>query len=257
MLPITFNDQRHWQFESFNKLESIHHLITGANLHIKRGNIPGLNYGLNVPDDAQIVTANRIELLSHLNIKNGSVNFPVQTHTCNVEVVTEENKQSAFLDVDALITNTPNILIGVLSADCVPVLLADPVNRVVASIHAGWRGTAAEIVKHTILKMQHEFGCHAGNIFAGIGPSISAPNYEVGEEVALHFRNASKQKLSTGKSCIDLWMENNLQLQEMGVLEEHISISRQCTYSDPDAFYSARRNGITTGRLASVIALVA
>lgn len=257
MQSTTFQNQTHWQFESFNKLKSVRHLVTGSNLHIQRGDISGLNYGLNVPDKMNVVINNRLELLNHLGITDGSVTFPIQTHTCTVEIVTEENKHSVFQDVDALITNTPNILIGVLSADCVPVLLADPVSKVIACIHAGWRGTAAEIVKHTISQMQAKFGCNTSNIVAGIGPSISASNYEVGEDVAMHFRNESKEKLPTGKSCIDLWIENNMQLIEMGLKEENISISRQCTYSNSDLFYSARRDGITTGRIASVIALVA
>lgn len=257
MQSTIFENQKHWQFEAFNKLKSIKHIVTGSNLHINRGDIAGLNYGLNVPDQLHVVINNRFELLSHLGIVNGYVTFPTQTHSCTVEVVTEENKQSVFQNVDALITNTPNILIGVLSADCVPVLLADPVAKVVACVHAGWRGTAAEIVKHTISRMQDEFDCIAGNIIAGIGPSISAANYEVGEEVASHFRNESKQKISSDKSCIDLWIENKLQLLEMGLPEQNISISNQCTYSNSDTFYSARRDGITTGRIASAIALVA
>lgn len=257
MHSITFDNQQHWQFDSFNQLKSVRHLVTGSNLHIKRGEILGLNYGLNVPDNENIVIGNRIELLNHLGIINGTVAFPTQTHSCNIEIVTEQNKTSMFQNVDALITNTPNILIGVLSADCVPILLVDPVNKVVACAHAGWRGTVAEIVKHTISKMHNEFGSIAGNIVAGIGPSISAINYEVGEEVAAHFRSESKQKLLNGKSCIDLWIENKTQLIEMGLSEQNISISKQCTYANSDKFYSARRDGITTGRLASVVVLVA
>lgn len=257
MHSITFDNQQHWQFNAFNQLKSLRHLVTGSNLHIKRGEIAGLNYGLNVPDNADVVINNRLELLHHLGIIKGSVAFPIQTHSCNIEIVTDQNKSSMFQNVDALITNIPNILIGVLSADCVPILLVDPIANVVACAHAGWRGTAAEIVKHTVSQMQNEFGCIAGNLLAGIGPSISAANYEVGEDVAVHFRSASKKQLSNGKSCINLWMENKTQLIEMGLKEEAISISNQCTYSNSDKFYSARRDGITTGRLASVITLVA
>ena len=257
MQLITFDNQQHWQFESFNHQPSIRHLVTGSNVHIERGYIAGLNYGLNVPDNIDVVASNRLELLSHLEIINGCVTFPTQTHSCNIEIVTKQNKASVFENVDALITNVPNILIGTLSADCVPILLIDPVNNVIACVHAGWRGTVAEIVKHTISKMSDVFDCNPYNICAGIGPSISAANYEVGDDVAIHFRNESKQKTSNGKSWIDLWIENKTQLLEMGLLEENISISKQCTYSNADKFYSARRDGITTGRIASVIALVA
>lgn len=257
MKSITFNNQQHWQFESFNQLTSIRHLVTGSNKHIERGDILGLNYGLNVPDNSDIVRKNRLELLSHLGITNGSITFPTQTHSCNIEIVTQQNMTSTFENVDALITNVPNILIGTLSADCVPILLIDPVNNVIACIHAGWRGTVAEIVKHTISKMGEAFDCQPSNMYAGIGPSICAANYEVGDDVAMYFRNTSKQKKPNGKSCIDLWIENKTQLIEIGLLEKNISISKQCTYANSNKFYSARRDGITTGRIASVIALVA
>ena len=257
MKSITFDNQQHWQFELFNQLTLVRHLVTGSNKHIQRGDILGLNYGLNVPDNLDTVRKNRLELLSHLGITNGFITFPTQTHSCNIEIVTQQNMSSTFDNVDALITNVPNILIGTLSADCVPILLIDPLKNVIACVHAGWRGTVAEIVKHTIAKMSAAFNCQPSNMYAGIGPSISAAHYKVGDDVAIHFRNESKEKQSNGKSYIDLWIENKTQLLEIGLLEENISISKQCTYSNPYNFYSARRDGITTGRIASVIALVA
>lgn len=256
MQQVIFSDQTHWQFESLQKYAQIKHLITGSNLHIKRGDIAGLNYGLNVPDQERIIIQNRNELVVHLELGKTRTVFPIQTHSSNIEIITEQNKHQTIDGVDALITNIPNILIGVLSADCVPILLFDPSQQVIAAIHAGWKGTASEIVKHTLLKMKRQFNCQAKNIIAAIGPSISSEKFEVGEEVANQLRDASKTPLINGKCNIDLWLENKTQLMEVGVLEKNIEMSEQCTFLNTANFYSARRDGFNTGRLASVITLL-
>ena len=255
MKLITHNNQQHFQFDSFNKIASIKHLITSKNSEIKRGQINGLNYGLNVSDNTSVVNNNRAEIADTLEIKNGTVVIPVQTHSANISVVTKDNKDTIFDDTDALITNEPSIIIGVLSADCVPVLLVDPVKKVVAAIHAGWRGTAANIVTHTIEKMKQMFNSQPEDIVSGIGPSISAACYEVGDDVAVFFNEASKTKQTNGKTCIDLWKENEIQLIQAGVLKNNISISGMCTFSDDKLFYSARRDGIKTGRMGSFIVI--
>jgi YfiH family protein len=256
MISIDINQQQHWQFDSFNKIKSIKHLVTGRNPNIKRGDITGLNYGLNVSDNALIVENNRQEIQQLLHIQNGTVVIPVQTHTNNVAIVTDTNKASRFNDVDALITQVPNIIIGVLSADCVPILLVDPIKKVVACIHAGWKGTADNIVTNTIHEMNKHFDCKPSDIVAGIGPSISAQCYEVGDEVAIYFSENAKSLQTNGKSCIDLWKENQNQLLQAGLSKDNITISALCTYSNPDLFYSARRDGIKTGRMASFISIV-
>jgi YfiH family protein len=257
MLQVSYLNQTHWQFKTLSSFKSIKHLITGANLHLNKGNISGLNYGLNVSDQVEVVLNNRFELLEHLHFPKATstIVFPLQTHSNNVIIVTNENKNSEFKNTDAFITNTPSILIGVLSADCVPILLYDPIKGVVASIHAGWRGTVAEIVICTIQRMMQAFNCSPSSIIAGIGPSISSTNFEVGDEVAIHFKDTCKCIGTNGKMHIDLWLANKLQLLEMGVKEHNISISGLCTFANNTAFYSARKDGIQTGRLASVIGL--
>jgi YfiH family protein len=259
MLQTSYSNQTHWQFETLNNFDTINHLITGSNLHLSRGIIAGLNYGLNVSDQEEIVMKNRSELLGHLNfpLVTSTVVFPIQTHSNNVAIVTNENKYSIFKNTDALITNTPSILIGVLSADCVPILLYDPIKRVVAAVHAGWRGTVTEIISCSIQHMMREFNCIPNNIIAAIGPSISSTNFEVGDEVAIHFKDTCKHIGTNGKIHINLWLANKLQLLEIGVLEKNISISGICTYKNSTDFYSARRDGIQTGRLASIIGLIA
>jgi polyphenol oxidase len=257
MIKKQFDSHQHWQFKSFNEIQSVKHLITGRNSNIpKRGVYDGLNYGLNVSDHTHVVERNRTELLKHLNVPSGTLNIPIQTHSNNIVVVTDANKHQLFEDTDALITNTPNIAIGALSADCVPILMVDPIKNVIASVHAGWRGTAAQIAANTVLKMIEQFNVLPENILIGIGPSISANCYEVGEEVASYFSKESKIQQANGKSCIDLWIANERQLLNIGLQKKNISISDLCTYSNVDQFYSARKEGIKTGRMASVISIV-
>ncbi|MGN6645860.1 MAG: peptidoglycan editing factor PgeF [Cytophaga sp.] len=255
MQAIISNNQEHYQFEHINKIDSVSHLVTGKNPSIKRGFIDGLNYGLHVPDNAEVVLQNRRELLLHFNLPGAAGVIPEQTHSCNIAIVTHENADQVFKDTDALITNQKNIIIGVLSADCVPVLLVDPVKYVVASIHAGWRGTVAEIGAKTLFKMNQIFGSQSQDIIACIGPSISQKNYEVGNEVARQFRTGSQRKIDDHKTCIDLWKENKDQLTDAGVLTKNIEIAGFCTFAETDKFYSARRETINTGRMGSFIAI--
>ena len=255
MHAIISNNQEHYQFHSINKIDRVSHLVTGKNPAIKRGLINGLNYGLHVPDNADAVLKNRQELLTHFNFSNGTVVIPEQTHSCNIAIVTHANADQAFKDTDALITNQKNIIIGVLSADCVPILLVDPVKHVVAAIHAGWRGTVTEIGAKTLFKMHEAFGSQAKDIIACIGPSISQKNYEVGNDVARQFRAGSQRKVDENKTCIDLWKENQDQLLDAGVMNKNIEIAGLCTFSEADKFYSARRETINTGRMGSFIAL--
>jgi polyphenol oxidase len=255
MHTIISNNQEHYQFSQINKIDSVSHLITGKNPSIIRGLIPGLNYGLHVPDHAETVLKNRQELVVHLNLPAATVVIPEQTHSCNIGVITHENADQIFKDTDALITNQKNIIIGVLSADCVPILLVDPVKHVIAAIHAGWRGTVAGIGCKTLFKMNQLFGSQPEDVLVCIGPSISQENYEVGDDVAGQFRSGSRRKAGAGKTCIDLWKENKDQYIDMGVAIENIEIAGLCTFKETDKFYSARRETINTGRMGSFIAL--
>lgn len=255
MQKLEIQQQHHWQFNIFNTLPAIKHIVTGRNPQVIRGNIEGLNYGLNVQDDPSAVSQNRTEIKTLLNTADACVVVPFQTHSNNIAIVDHSNKHTLFENTDALITNIPGIILGTLSADCVPILLADPVNNVIASIHAGWKGTVAQIANRTVQRMQENFNCLPENIRAGIGPSISAACYEVGEEVARHFNESCKSNSINGKKCIDLWKANQAQLIDSGLLAEHIEIAGRCTYSNTADFYSARKEGINTGRMGSFITL--
>jgi polyphenol oxidase len=183
---------------------------------------------------------------------------------------------------DALATNRKGLLLGVRTADCSPVLVVDPKKRVVAAIHAGWRGTLARIVAKTIGQMQMEFGSKPKDMLAAIGPTIGGCCYEVGTEVAADFSakfsNASEffDELRTGdepnplqwlnmmppghqpppkKVLLDLKKANKLQLLEAGVLEKNIFVTELCTSCDVDRLFSYRKEGAMSGRLLGVVGI--
>jgi YfiH family protein len=152
---------------------------------------------------------------------------------------------------DAIISSEPGVAIGIRTADCVPILLADTRTRVVACVHAGWRGTAANIAGATVEALVSR-GCQARNLCVAIGPSIGSCCYEVGSEVACQFdQRRSNDEILT----LDLAGINETQLMKAGVKE--IWKSGECTYCHADRFFSFRREKEKAGRMLSFINRVA
>jgi polyphenol oxidase len=152
---------------------------------------------------------------------------------------------------DALVTAEPGVRLSIRTADCVPLLFADPVKRVVAATHAGWRGTAARISLRTIERMVNDYGCLAADIRTAIGPAIGPCCYEVSEDVAVQFPGYAP---GCGKTMLDLCEINRAQLVEAGVQE--IDAMRLCTRCDSEQrFHSFRRDGERSGRMHAVIGL--
>jgi polyphenol oxidase len=183
---------------------------------------------------------------------------------------------------DASITNRPGLLLGIQTADCVPILLVDPKKRAVAAIHAGWRGTLARIAAKTIGKMQMHFGSKPGDLVAAIGPSIGVCCYEVGTEVATQFLSQFAdapnyfEEFRTGDEpnpiqwlnmmppghqpppkglLLDLRKANRSQLLATGLRLQNIHVTDLCTACRPDLLFSFRKEGANSGRLMSVIGL--
>jgi YfiH family protein len=150
---------------------------------------------------------------------------------------------------DALITRRPGLAVSVRTADCLPILLADREHRVIAAVHAGWRGTADEIVGRTIDTMRAQFDTTPGQIVAAIGPGIGACCYYVGEEVSRRFglNHAGR---------IDLAAANRAQMVAAGVPAAQIDALNLCTFCDPVRFDSYRRDKDRAGRMISYIRIV-
>jgi len=253
------NNIRILQFENLLTYNEIIHFSTTRVGGNSSGILQGFNLGYTVGDNPQDVTKNIDILGDALNLNESKIVFPKQTHSANVGIV--KSDQEIFPDTDALITNIPGICIGVRTADCVPILLYDPVQKAVAAIHSGWKSTIREISKHTIERMNEEFGTRPETLIAGIGPSIGPEVYEVGPEVIEQFQNHFSFDnyinpiKNSNKGLLNLWKINHQILIDSGIPEKQIEIAEMCTYLNPDLFYSARRDGVKTGRLATGIML--
>jgi YfiH family protein len=150
---------------------------------------------------------------------------------------------------DALVTSEQGVTVSVRTADCLPILLADPTNRVVAAVHAGWRGTASAIAQKALERMQADYGTDPDDVFAAIGPGIGVCCYEVGEEVARQFGRDSAGK-------IDLNEANIRQLESAGIPWEQIDAMSVCTFCDPVRFHSWRRDHDSTARMISYVGVI-
>ena len=158
--------------------------------------------------------------------------------------VPAEGRAGLLGEGDALIENQPGSVVAVKTADCIPVLLVDERRRVVAAVHAGWRGTAARIAADAVALMGRRFGTSAVDLHAAIGPGIGECCYEVGAEVAEHFGGQ-------GRGHIDLAAANRRQLEESGVTQGRIYASNLCTMCRIGEFHSFRRDKDAAGRMYS------
>jgi len=147
---------------------------------------------------------------------------------------------------DALVTREPGLGVSIRTADCFPILLADPVTRSVAAIHAGWRGTAESVVLSALRLMQGEFGTDPRDVYAAIGPGIGSCCYEVGLDVAQRFGKGEAGRL-------DLAAKNRSQLIAAGLHPDCIDAVGGCTYCNPAQFFSWRRDHDRAGRMISFI----
>src|SRR3989440_8085205 len=215
-------------------------------------------------DSAENIRENRRRFMSLLG-EGWTLAACWQVHGADVRVVRDaEDTQSEREHCDALTTRAPGVLLGVKTADCVPVLLGDACTGACAAVHAGWRGTLAEIVKHALASMREEFGTEARDVRAAVGPAALACCYEVGHEVIEAFRakfpNADSLFTPTreGHALADIQRANREQLVESGVAPERIHALPLCTICRPELFFSYRRDRKLygrTGRLLSVIGL--
>lgn len=196
-------------------------------------------------------------------LKINKIYFPDQQHTEKVIIVGRETKQETG---DALITNSHSILLGIKTADCVPILIQDTEKNVVAAVHAGWRGTASGILKNTLRIMYDSFLCSPEDIVIATGPSIRWCCYRVGYDVVERVSKVSPtpgrhadvfiRKNPEGSFFLDLAAANKLQAMAEGVREKDIWMSEECTCCHPERFYSYRYAKSSTGRQGGFIGIV-
>lgn len=216
------------------------------------GNYAAFNINGYCGDDEVHIAANKVALCGLLGIDSNRLVMPHQVHDCVVRRI-DGPQQGVMEGVDAVMTDVPQLCIGVSTADCIPVLLYDSTHRAVSAVHAGWRGTVLRIVQKAVETMRDTYGTAPADLQAVIGPGISLDSFEVGDEVYDQFLSAGfdMQPISRrdAKWHIDLPMCNRLQLMEAGVPADHIQMTNICTYQQYDRYFSARRLGIQSGRI--------
>lgn len=212
-----------------------------------------LNLGLSTEDAPECVEQNRRIFFESLQIPLSEVAAAHQVHGDQILEVTHGGRWEGF---DALVTATPGVFVSVTIADCTPVLVYAPRQRVVAAIHAGWRGTSLQIVKKTIQYIGEQHGVHPSDCFAYIGTCIDECAYEVGPEVAAHFEDSCRRwDPHIQKFFLNLKKANLQQLLEWGVPENQIAVSPYSTVQDNDRYFSYRKENGQTGRMLAVIGL--
>ncbi len=192
-----------------------------------------------------------------------------QVHGIDVRVVRtreEANQKPGVLGddqyCDALVSRTPNVLLAVKTADCVPVLIGDPITRSFAAVHAGWRGTSSSIIKQAIGQLENQFGAVAANLRVAIGPAANHCCYEVGSDVISVFKerfaNADDLLAPTrdGHARINLHQANREQLMDAGVSPDRIHVAPFCTMDRNDLFFSYRQEKQRHGRVGRLMSVI-
>lgn len=217
-------------------------------------------------ESAEAVRENRRRLGQVLGMNMQNLVACRQCHGSTIYVVQRKDagagalsQESAIPDTDGLITAETGIPLFIQVADCLPVLLLDPGKRIIGAVHAGWRGTAARILEKAIQRMHTAFGCQPEHIQISIGPGIGFEHFEVGAEVAEVFRaqvdlqDPRVARTKGSRFWLNLAEINRRQAMAAGVPAEAIFNLQRCTFSEPDYFFSFRRDRGQTGRLAGVI----
>jgi len=228
----------------------------------------GLNLGLRLGDDDELVRENRRRVAKALGFDLSSVVTPLQVHGATIEAVVQDladrggsSYESGIPSADGLLTNVKGMLLMIKVADCFPVFLFDPQNHAVGLVHAGWRGTAQGIVACAIGDMVRRYGSHPDQVIACVGPGIQKCCFTVGEEVLAAFGEGRCRpgRLSGAEVKAEIPCRFDLQgaiyrrLRACGIRHHNIEVSEDCTFCRRDLFFSYRRDAGKTGRMAALI----
>ena len=223
-----------------------------------------LNLGSNTLDSTHSVEGNRSLLARSIGATLDRFLTVTQVHGTDLLVIDTPNPELSHflrLECDGIVTNQPGIMIAVCVADCVPILLHDPVKGVVAALHAGWQGTAGNIAGKGVEAMVNMFGCNQKDILAAIGPSIAACCYEVDAPIRDAFKKGGAafelfaREQGEGKWLLDLAAANRRLLADAGLASGQIESEELCVCCSQGLFFSYRRDGGDTGRQVGFIML--
>ena len=243
-------------FPSFEASGLVSHGFSTRLGGVSTGDCRSMNFALGRGDSPDNIMENYRRMARALDVDLSRMVLSQQTHTVNLRQVTEADagkgviRERDYRDIDGLMTDVPGITLVTSYADCVPLFFLDPVRRVIASSHSGWRGTVGRIGQRTVQAMEKAYGCRPEDLIAGIGPSICADCYEVGEDVAEAFAAGWEKSLSaavlrpypgrTGKFRLDLQKANALILTEAGIRPENITVTDICTCCTKELLFCHR-----------------
>lgn len=211
-------------------------------------------------EDRALVNENRRRFLEALGVSDRPLVTAKQTHSDRRLLI--DQPPDGEPDGDALMTRHSGLVLAVKTADCTPLLIADPQTGAMAAVHAGWRGTLARIASKTVTDLRGRLGCDPGRLIAAVGPAACGECYEVGADVAGPVRSAfggchEALRAEDGRTTLDVSALNVSQLEEAGVPRSNIHLSNYCTIHQNDLFFSHRAEsgaaGGRVGRLASAI----
>lgn len=247
------------QSRPLERLETVAHGFFGRLGGVSTGDFAGLNMSTSSGDDLNHVATNRAQAVGVLGFSADRLITLKQVHS--TRIVTVAAPGNALDEADALVTATPGIVLGILTADCAPLLFADPEARVIAAAHAGWKGATGGIAEATIAAME-SLGARRDRITAAIGPTISGQNYEVGPDYARTVIAIAPDAApfftlpANGREHFDLPGFLHHRLSRLGLAAT--ADLQLCTYAHPDRYFSHRyatHRGTTTGRQIALIAL--
>jgi YfiH family protein len=231
--------------------------FTTRNGGVSRQPYNSLNLGPESGDEQAHVEGNRSNFARSFDLAPHQLLTVKQVHGKDILLIDEPNPDLSHfhnLEVDAIVTNQRDIVIGILAADCLPLLLWHPHLDIIAAVHVGWRGAANGIIEKTVKTICEHFACQVGDLIAAIGPGIGAHKFEVDRPVRDAFRNGSGfwNQIATetrlGYWQLDLQLSCCLQLEQLGLPQQQIEVAKECTCCHPELFFSYRRDQGKTGR---------
>ncbi|MFP3853021.1 MAG: peptidoglycan editing factor PgeF [Anaerolineales bacterium] len=252
------NGLRYFQFESFSNDWFDHGIFTRRG-GVSEEHFASLNVGATVGDDPDKVIENRRRVFDTFGRHTDSAFDIWQVHSAEILVATEPRQGEPYPRVDGVVTNRPGVTLSMRFADCVPIMLMDPVHRSLALIHAGWQGTVRGAASAGVQKMVEAFGTRPKDLVAGIGPSIRQHHYPVGLEVIQAFRQSVGHRAEPyvseidGQFYLDLAGANADALDRLGV--QNIEDPGLCTACDLEDWYSHRGQGGKAGRFAAIMGI--
>lgn len=256
-------------FPKLSKFDNIRHGFSTRMGGLSEGYFSAMNLSFTTGDDADTVRKNYEIFTRGIGIDPRHTVLSRQTHTDNILVVTKADcgkgvyRDFDYSDIDALITADTGVALVTHSADCCLLVFYDPVKRVIAAAHAGWRGTVKEIGAKTVKAMQAKFGSNTADIIAGIAPSIGKCCYEVDDPVYNEFVKLDYLDMykfffpkGSGKYQLDLWEANRQILVNAGIRNDNIDITDLCTNCHADAFHSHRATAGKRGVNGLIIEMI-